>query len=70
MSQPAPPVSQPTPPQSPCIQVCVLDAHGYCTGCYRTIEEIAGWSAMSAAEQRVVLDKLPGRAPGRASQPK
>ena len=31
------------PPESPCVNICVLDAHGYCIGCYRTIEEIAGW---------------------------
>ncbi|MGA2397418.1 MAG: DUF1289 domain-containing protein [Steroidobacteraceae bacterium] len=62
-------MSQPAAPQSPCIQVCVLGAHGYCTGCYRTIGEIARWSSMSAAEQRAVLDELPGRAPGRAPQP-
>jgi uncharacterized protein len=51
-------MSQAQPPQSPCIQVCVLDAHGYCQGCYRTIEEITRWSRMSAAEQRLVLDRL------------
>jgi predicted Fe-S protein YdhL (DUF1289 family) len=54
-------MSQAQTPQSPCIQVCVLDAHGYCQGCYRTIEEIAGWSRMSAAEQRAVLDCLAAR---------
>ena len=43
------------PPQSPCINVCVLDADGYCRGCYRTIDEIAGWRSFCAAEQRAVL---------------
>jgi predicted Fe-S protein YdhL (DUF1289 family) len=54
-------MNQAQPPQSPCIQVCVLDEHGYCQGCYRTIDEIAGWSRMSAAEQRAVLDCLAAR---------
>jgi uncharacterized protein len=62
-------MSQAPPPQSPCIQVCVLDAHGYCQGCYRTIEEIARWSRMSAAEQRRVLDCLAARRDRWASRP-
>ncbi|MHB1827548.1 MAG: DUF1289 domain-containing protein [Steroidobacteraceae bacterium] len=44
---PAPP---PRPP-SPCVKVCSLDERGYCAGCLRTLAEIAGWSAMSAAAQ-------------------
>jgi len=39
-----------------------LDADGYCQGCYRTIEEIAGWSGMSHPEQRALLDALKERA--------
>jgi hypothetical protein len=58
------------PPQSPCIKVCVLDAAGYCLGCYRTIEEIAGWTTLSAGEQQAVLRQLPVRAASRTRQPK
>jgi hypothetical protein len=54
-------MSDARPPQSPCIQVCVLNASGYCQGCYRTIDEIAGWGRMSAAEQRLVLERLDAR---------
>ncbi|WP_234981489.1 DUF1289 domain-containing protein [Fontimonas thermophila] len=40
-------MSESTPPSgdipSPCIQVCTLDAKGVCTGCYRTLREIAEW---------------------------
>jgi predicted Fe-S protein YdhL (DUF1289 family) len=47
---------------SPCINVCRMDAaSGYCEGCRRTLEEIACWSAYSAAEKRAVLAQLPTR---------
>ena len=47
---------------SPCIDVCRMDAaSGYCEGCRRTLEEIAGWSAYSAAQKRTVLARLPAR---------
>lgn len=49
---------------SPCIQVCVLDADQVCTGCRRTIGEIAGWAAMTPDEKRRVLAELPGRRTG------
>ncbi len=45
-------------PASPCIQVCVLDAAARCTGCGRTIDEIARWSQMSAQEQWAVVMRL------------
>ncbi len=49
---------------SPCIQVCVVHPHeGLCTGCYRTLDEIARWSAMSAAERGAIVKSLPARAP-------
>ena len=47
---------------SPCINVCRMDAaSGYCEGCRRTLEEIACWSAYSAAQKRAVLARLPAR---------
>jgi uncharacterized protein len=45
-------------PESPCIKVCVLDAQACCTGCGRTIDEIARWARMSAREQWAVIDRL------------
>ena len=45
-------------PVSPCIQVCVLDAAARCTGCGRTIDEIARWAQMSAQEQWAVVARL------------
>jgi predicted Fe-S protein YdhL (DUF1289 family) len=34
---------------------------GLCEGCLRTLDEIAGWSAMSDADKRAVLAQLPAR---------
>jgi predicted Fe-S protein YdhL (DUF1289 family) len=45
-------------PVSPCLNVCVLDAARSCVGCGRTIDEIANWARMSAAEQWRVIDRL------------
>jgi predicted Fe-S protein YdhL (DUF1289 family) len=45
-------------PVSPCLNVCVLDAGRTCVGCQRTIDEIANWARMSAAEQWRVVERL------------
>lgn len=48
--------------ESPCILVCSMDiVTGYCFGCGRTRDEIAGWIAMTSAERRSVMEKLPAR---------
>ena len=48
--------------ESPCVQICTLDARsGICLGCGRTVDEIAGWIAMSAAERSRVMKELPAR---------
>ena len=48
---------------SPCVSVCQMNAErGQCEGCFRTIDEIAGWSQFSVGEKRRVLAALPGRA--------
>lgn len=55
--------------ESPCIKICTLDARlGQCLGCGRTIDEIAHWSAMSAAERAHIMAELPARLAQRASQ--
>jgi predicted Fe-S protein YdhL (DUF1289 family) len=48
--------------ETPCVKVCTLDARaGLCLGCGRTIDEIAGWGAMSADERRRIMAELPTR---------
>jgi uncharacterized protein len=46
---------------SPCINLCRLDGHGICPGCFRTLDEIARWSRMSELEKSQVFDMLEGR---------
>lgn len=47
---------------SPCISICQIDPlSGLCQGCYRSRAEIAGWTRMSADEQRALLEALRGR---------
>lgn len=62
----------PAGPASPCMNICVLDASRVCVGCRRTLDEIARWGRMSAAEQWAViarLDRLHAAGPGAAAMP-
>lgn len=44
---------------SPCVGICRLDAGGrVCTGCGRSLEEIAAWSGMTEAERLAVWTRL------------
>jgi predicted Fe-S protein YdhL (DUF1289 family) len=48
--------------ESPCLKICVLEPGSkLCRGCGRTIEEIAGWSALSDGERRRIMSALPAR---------
>ncbi len=50
------------PVPSPCVSICRIDsASGWCEGCLRTLDEIAGWSAMPEAGKRAVWKALPAR---------
>lgn len=50
--------------ESPCVRICVVHPEArICTGCYRTMDEIARWSKMSHEERRDVMTTLPDRAP-------
>jgi predicted Fe-S protein YdhL (DUF1289 family) len=40
---------------SPCTGVCVLRDGGVCTGCGRTLDEIARWTCMDDAQRRTAL---------------
>jgi len=50
------------PVPSPCISVCRMDAAGgLCEGCFRTLDEIAGWRAMDDAARLAVWSRVEER---------
>lgn len=50
--------------ESPCVKLCVVHPEArLCVGCLRTIEEITGWSRMTAEARRAIMADLPARAP-------
>ncbi|WP_396595396.1 DUF1289 domain-containing protein [Brevundimonas sp. R86498] len=52
----------PRPIATPCVQVCVVDgANGLCLGCYRTLAEIAGWSALTDDRRAEIMADLDRR---------
>jgi uncharacterized protein len=47
------------PVPSPCINVCRMNAAtGWCDGCLRTIDEIAGWSALDDRAKQAIWDTI------------
>ena len=49
---------------SPCVRLCVVHPEErICVGCLRSIEEISGWSRMTAEERAAVMAELLARAP-------
>ena len=53
---------RPATAASPCIGICRLDeSSGLCTGCFRTIGEIARWGAMSREDRVRIFTALDGR---------
>ena len=47
---------------SPCRSVCRMDpAKALCEGCWRSIEEIAGWGRMGDAQKLEVWERLEAR---------
>jgi hypothetical protein len=52
------------PLESPCIGVCTIaPGSDLCRGCFRTIDEIARWRAMTQAERADVLAACDRRRP-------
>jgi predicted Fe-S protein YdhL (DUF1289 family) len=52
----------PTSIKTPCVQVCVVDgASGLCLGCFRTLNEIAGWARLTPEERERLMAELPSR---------
>ena len=57
-------------PPSPCTGVCHIEEHaGWCSGCRRTLDEIAAWSSAPPAVKREVLARLAERACGPPAEP-
>ena len=57
MNSASPPPEGPVP--SPCNSICTIDqVSGCCTGCFRTLDEIAMWSVLDDAEKRAVWHAL------------
>lgn len=50
-------------PATPCVGVCRMGADGLCTGCRRTLAEIAGWGALGEAERRAWMRDVQPRRP-------
>ena len=47
---------------SPCISVCQMNpATDLCSGCYRTVDEIAAWSRLGDPERLVVWERIEAR---------
>lgn len=42
---------------SPCIRNCCLDDDDICMGCFRHVNEITAWQAMSAHDRGEVLER-------------
>lgn len=48
--------------KSPCTKICQIDrSSGLCLGCFRTLDEIAAWGGMSAADRERVMADLARR---------
>ncbi|TNF59852.1 MAG: DUF1289 domain-containing protein [Burkholderiales bacterium] len=49
---------------SPCVSVCQMDPDsGLCQGCWRTLDEIAGWSTLSDEDRLRVWQRIEQRQP-------
>jgi predicted Fe-S protein YdhL (DUF1289 family) len=56
------PPQPPRPVATPCVKVCIVDGPtGLCLGCYRTLPEIGGWSALTDARRAEIMAELASR---------
>jgi uncharacterized protein len=50
--------------ESPCIKVCMVHPETrLCTGCGRSVDEIAAWSRLTPEARRAIIEDLPNREP-------
>jgi hypothetical protein len=62
MQQPIATALDASPVPSPCVSICQMDTGtGFCSGCLRTIDEIAGWSRYTDADKLAVLARIAER---------
>ena len=56
------PASKTSAVGSPCINICRMhEATGWCEGCLRTLDEIAGWGQLDDSARRLVMQGLRAR---------
>ncbi|WP_417614295.1 DUF1289 domain-containing protein [Parasphingorhabdus sp.] len=56
-------------PSSPCKDICALDASASdCTGCGRSVAEIAEWGSATASRQHEIVRRSSARMQSLASQ--
>ncbi|MCB5409955.1 DUF1289 domain-containing protein [Pseudogemmobacter faecipullorum] len=49
--------------ESPCVKICVIHPEAkLCIGCWRSLQEIAEWSALSPEARHELMHELPLRA--------
>ncbi|PRC93729.1 DUF1289 domain-containing protein [Solimicrobium silvestre] len=47
---------------SPCTNICKIDAQtGWCEGCWRTIDEIAGWGSAGEPVKELIMQNIEQR---------
>lgn len=65
MSSTVTPPPRPGPPRAiatPCVQVCIVDGPtGLCLGCFRSLQEIGGWSGLSDEQRASIMEELASR---------
>ncbi len=55
-------MTQPEETLSPCIGVCVMNSDtNLCEGCFRTLDEIAGWWDYSVQEKKKIMTRTQER---------
>ncbi|MFV0298798.1 MAG: DUF1289 domain-containing protein, partial [Hyphomicrobiaceae bacterium] len=48
--------------ETPCNNICTIDpVTRQCCGCFRTIDEIAGWAALTDDERARIMSELDSR---------
>jgi predicted Fe-S protein YdhL (DUF1289 family) len=47
---------------SPCVNICVIKTEtGFCSGCFRTIDEISRWQVLTSEQKIELLGELADR---------